>query len=139
MPARIPLPCSPSDQLVITKYPHGIYARYGARPAFIPVRKNRSFVSNRPLTLRLPIGVLSRGEGSHPLYQTHSLAALRDLPVGALLCVTELGSFDRGSAYLYHNSPNVALSFPFPTTPPQNGETISLGILWSYYTIDWRD
>ena len=50
----------------------------------------------------------------HPLYQSHTLVALRDLPVGALLCGTELGSFDRGSAYLYHNSPNVALSLPFP-------------------------
>ena len=50
----------------------------------------------------------------HPLYQTHSLVALRDLQVGALLCGTELGSYDRGSAYLYHNSPNVALSLAFP-------------------------
>ena len=50
----------------------------------------------------------------HPLFQTHTLVALRDLPVGALLCGTELASFDRGSAYLYHNSPNVALSLPFP-------------------------
>ena len=49
----------------------------------------------------------------HPVYQTHTLVALRDLPIGALLCGTELDSFDRGSAYVYHQSPNVALSLPF--------------------------
>ena len=50
----------------------------------------------------------------HPSFQTHILVALRDLPVGALLCGTELANFDRGSAFLYHNSPNVAVSLPFP-------------------------
>ena len=37
-PFFIPFP----DQLVITKYPHATYAKYGARPALIPVRVNPS-------------------------------------------------------------------------------------------------
>ena len=49
----------------------------------------------------------------HPHYQKHRLVALRDLPVGALLCGTELAAFARGSAYLFHNSPNVARALPF--------------------------
>ena len=49
----------------------------------------------------------------HPLYQRHRLIALRDLPVGALLCGTELAAFARGSAYLFHNSPNVVRALLF--------------------------
>ena len=49
----------------------------------------------------------------HPLYQCHQLVARRDLPVGALICETDLSAFARGSAYLFHHSPNVARVWPF--------------------------
>ena len=39
--------------------------------------------------------------------------ARRDLPLGALICGTELLAFARGSAYLFHHSSNVARAWPF--------------------------
>ena len=43
----------------------------------------------------------------HPRYQVHKVRAQRDLPVGSRLCGTELSRFERGSATLFHHSPNV--------------------------------
>ena len=54
----------------------------------------------------------------HPRYQTHRIIAQRDLPVGSLLCGTELSSFERGSAALFHHSPNVVRAIP--DTPLSN-------------------
>ena len=45
------------------------------------------------------------------LYQNHKIR--RDLLLAALVCGTELSAFDRGSASLYHHSPNVAGAKPF--------------------------
>ena len=72
----------------------------------------------------------------HPSYQTHILVALRDLPVGALLCETELASeFDRGTAFLYHNSPNVVISLSFPNraSPEWSGH-----FSWNTLELGWR-
>ena len=51
----------------------------------------------------------------HPLYQSHNLVTRRDLPAGALICGTKLSAFARGSACLFHHSPNVARALPIST------------------------
>ena len=59
----------------------------------------------------------------HPRFQNHELIATRSIPTGALLCGTELARFQRGSAALFHHSPNVgrALTIDPLSNPHQRG------------------